>query len=49
MANDDSDENHFVCENMQNCKGQTESFMGSVGAQGAAKHVVFLNCFSIEN
>jgi cytochrome c556 len=36
---DDSATQDFVWENMQNYKGQRENFTGSVGPQGAAKHV----------
>jgi hypothetical protein len=42
-----------VWEDMENYKVQKENFMGSVGPEGAAKHmtetVMFLNCFSIQN
>jgi hypothetical protein len=48
----DDDDNiirDFVWENMKNYKGQKENFMGSVGPQGAAKHVTeivdVLKCF----
>jgi hypothetical protein len=36
---DDSTTQDFVWQNMENYRGQRENFMGSVGAQGAAKHV----------
>jgi hypothetical protein len=44
VVNDGSDEDDsvtqdFVWENMQNCKGQRENFMGNVGPQGAAKYM----------
>jgi hypothetical protein len=48
VVNDSSDEDdnitqEFVWENVQNYKRQKEKCMGSVGPQGAAKHVT--NCF----
>jgi hypothetical protein len=36
---DDSATQDFVWENMEYYKGQRENFMGSVGPQGAAKHI----------
>jgi hypothetical protein len=39
VENDDSAIQAFVWQNMDNYRGQRENFTGSVGAQGAAKHV----------
>jgi hypothetical protein len=37
---DDSATKDFIWDNMKNYKGQRENFTGSVGPQGAAKHVM---------
>jgi hypothetical protein len=36
---DDSARHDFIWENMENYKGRRANFTGSVGPQGAAKHV----------
>jgi hypothetical protein len=46
---DDSVTQGLVWENMQNCKGQRENFMGNAGPHGAAKYMTeigdIFNCF----
>jgi hypothetical protein len=50
---DDSTKQDFVWESMENYEGRRENFTGSVGPQGAAKHVMeivdFFNCFLVKN